>query len=224
MPNSSKIALGNERIRVAIVDDHDAIRLGFAGALTGHEIDLVASCPTVDDFVSKVAANSCQIVLLDLSLADGSLVADNVQRILRHGSQVLIYSIADKPAMVRAAIKAGAATLVQKSQSMDDLLDAIRLVASGIYVNDSETTNAIDADLEFKQATLTPREREVLSLYASGMLLKQVASTLGISNATVKEHIDRVRAKYADIGKPAANKTDLYLRAVEDGIIDEGKI
>ncbi|NDH65507.1 MAG: DNA-binding response regulator [Microbacteriaceae bacterium] len=152
------------------------------------------------------------------------MVEDNVRRVRELGCQVLIFSIADKRSLVRIAIKSGAAAIVPKSHSMDELAEAIRLVAGGVYVNNTQTTAAIDSDLEFKEAKLSPREREVLTLYASGLALKQVAFTLNIKMNTAKEHIDRVRTKYADIGRPVSSKTELLLRAIEDGLIDGSSI
>jgi DNA-binding NarL/FixJ family response regulator len=160
------------------------------------------------------------VVVLDLSLADGSLVPDNVSRLLNRGCNVVIFSVGDKQTLVRAALKAGAATVVPKSASLSELANSIRMVANGVYVNNTQTTAAIDSDLEFKDAKLSPREREVLSLYASGMPLKQVAFTLGIANGTAKDYIDRVRTKFADIGRPITNKTEMVLRALEEGLID----
>jgi DNA-binding NarL/FixJ family response regulator len=216
--------LSDEMVTVAIVDDHDAIRLGFKGACEGYNFELKASASTVSELLEALASTVPQVIVLDLSLADGSAVEDNVQRVLATGAQVLIYSIADKRSLVRAAIKAGAAAIVPKAQSMDELANAIRLVAAGIYVNNTQTTAAIDSDVEFKEAKLSPREREVLTLYASGMALKQVAFALNIKMNTAKEHIDRVRSKYADIGRPVSSKTELLLRAIEDGLIDESSI
>ena len=216
--------LADEPVTVAIVDDHDAIRLGFKGACDGYNFDLQASASSVSELLETLDQKVPQVVVLDLSLADGSAVEENVQRVLATGAQVLIYSIADKRGLVRAAIKAGAAAIVPKAQSMDELANAIRLVAHGIYVNNTQTTAAIDSDVEFKEAKLSPREREVLTLYASGMALKQVAFALNIKMNTAKEHIDRVRTKYADIGRPVSSKTELLLRAIEDGLIDESSI
>ena len=216
--------LSDEMVTVAIVDDHDAIRLGFKGACEGYNFELKASASTVSELLEALASTVPQVIVLDLSLADGSAVEDNVQRVLATGAQVLIYSIADKRSLVRAAIKTGAAAIVPKAQSMDELANAIRLVAAGIYVNNTQTTAAIDSDVEFKEAKLSPREREVLTLYASGMALKQVAFALNIKMNTAKEHIDRVRSKYADIGRPVSSKTELLLRAIEDGLIDESSI
>jgi DNA-binding NarL/FixJ family response regulator len=138
--------LSDEMVTVAIVDDHDAIRLGFKGACEGYNFELKASASTVSELLEALASTVPQVIVLDLSLADGSAVEDNVQRVLATGAQVLIYSIADKRSLVRAAIKAGAAAIVPKAQSMDELANAIRLVAAGIYVNNTQTTAAIDSD------------------------------------------------------------------------------
>jgi DNA-binding NarL/FixJ family response regulator len=102
---------------------------------------------------------------------------------------------------------------------MSELAEAIRLAAKGVIINNPETSAMIDADLLFKEAKLSAREREVLSLYASGMSLKQVAYELQIKQSSAKEHIDRVRVKYARLGREAATKVDLFKRAVEDGIL-----
>lgn len=216
--------LADELVTVAIVDDHDAIRLGLKGACDGYNFELQASASAVSELLETLGDKVPQVVVLDLSLADGSAVEENVQRLLATGTQVLIYSIADKRGLVRSAIKAGAAAIVPKAQSMDELANTIRLVAAGVYVNNTQTTAAIDSDVEFKEAKLSPREREVLTLYASGMALKQVAFALNIKMNTAKEHIDRVRSKYADIGRPVSSKTELLLRAIEDGLMDESSI
>jgi DNA-binding NarL/FixJ family response regulator len=185
---------------------------------------LMASTESVDKALSQLGDSSADVAVLDLSLADGSSVEENVQNLLSRGLSVLVFSIADKAQLVRRALRAGAAALVPKSHSMTELVEAIRMVASGMLVNNLQTTAAIESDQEFTKANLSPREQEVLSLYASGLALKQVAFSLKITVSTAKEHIDRVRTKYANIGRPAVNKTELLLRAIEDGLIEEGNL
>jgi DNA-binding NarL/FixJ family response regulator len=210
-----------QEICVAIVDDHDAVRFGLKGACEEAGFTFCGGAGTVAELLAVRNPLQCDVVVLDLSLADGSAVENNVRSIIEGGAQVLVFSIADKAALVSAALRAGAAGVVKKSQSMAELMSNIRLVANGVYVNSPEAAAAIDADSNFKeQANLSPRERQVLALYASGFALKQVAFELGVSYSTVKEHIDRVRSKYSSIGRPAGTKTELYLRAVEDGLID----
>lgn len=213
-----------KQICVAVVDDHDAIRFAFKAACVEYGFDFCASAGSVNELLQANPNMRCDVVVMDLSLADGSIVAENVTKLLKTGAQVVVFSIADKQNLVRAALKAGAATLVPKAQSMDDLAAAIRLVSAGVYVNTLQTAAAIDSDTEFKDAALSPREREVLSLYASGFALKQVATELEIKISTAKEHIDRVRTKYSTVGRPASTKTELLVRAIEDGILEEDSL
>lgn len=207
------------QVKVAIVDDHEAVRLGFAEGCRARSLNIVASSPTVDELIESLGSNDCDVVVMDLSLDDGSSVTDNVEKLIETGSAVLIFSIADKPVLMRAALRAGALAIVPKSQPMSHLADAIKLAAEGAIINNPETSAMIDADATFKEANLSSREREVLSLYASGMSLKQVAFQLEIKQSSAKEHIDRVRVKYARLGREAGTKVDLYRRAIEDGII-----
>jgi DNA-binding NarL/FixJ family response regulator len=208
-----------ETLKVAIVDDHEAVRLGFAGTCQQSGFELVGSAATVDDLLLQISDKYCAVVIADLSLADGSLVQDNIERLVDFGAAVLIYSIADKPPLMRSALRAGATAIVSKSRPMATLIEAISLAAQGIIINNAETSALIDADRPFKEVKLSDREREVLSLYASGMSLKQVAYQLQIKPSSAKEHIDRVRVKYAKLGREAATKVDLFRRAVEDGIL-----
>ena len=103
---------------------------------------------------------------------------------------------------------------------MSELIRAIDLASQGVILNNLETVSQIDADVEFKAANLSDREAEVLALYASGMSLKQVAFTLDIKQSSAKQHIDRVRVKYAKLGREATTKIDLHRRAVEDGLLE----
>lgn len=201
-------------ITVAMVDDHEAIRLGFAGACSQRGYTLVGSAASVPELLDELTAKP-QVIVLDLSLADGSEPAQNVRALIDSGSEVVIFSIADRKSQVISALKSGAAALITKSQKMDELLDCIELVADGTVVNTTETVAAIDSDPEFK-VKLTERELEVVKLYASGMSLKQVAFELGVTNSTAKEHIDRVRGKYSKVGRPVRGKSELLIRLLED--------
>ena len=67
---------------------------------------------------------------------------------------------------------------------------------------------------------LAPRQREVLVTYAAGNeLLDVVARRLGMNTETLKTHLRRIRAKYRDVGRPAPTRRDLYVRAVQDGLL-----
>lgn len=78
---------------------------------------------------------------------------------------------------------------------------------------------ALDSDARFVSARLTPREAEILELYASGETAERVAAELFISRETVVDALKSIRAKYAEAERPVRNKVDLFRRAVEDGIL-----
>ncbi|MGO7983387.1 hypothetical protein ACC691_36665, partial [Rhizobium johnstonii] len=101
----------------------------------------------------------CDVVVLDLSLGDGSSVTANVKAAQATGAAVLVHSIADRVAAVREALAAGAAGVVPKSAPMKTVIAAIAQVARGEALNNREWASAIDADADFAKAQLGPRER-----------------------------------------------------------------
>lgn len=209
--------------RVALIDDHESVRLGLEAACARDGSQTVVfSGSTVDSYLewrSAGAEASADVVVLDLTLGDGTTVTENVTSLVADGASVVIHSVADRPAAVREALAAGAAGVVSKSSALDDVLDAIRTVAQGEALNNVEWASAVDGDRDFADAQLSTREREVLRLYATGLPLKAVAERLGVAYSTAKENITRIRVKYVEVGRPAPTKVDLLRRAMEDGIV-----
>ncbi|MGM7679754.1 response regulator [Microbacterium sp. A94] len=209
--------------RVALIDDHESVRLGLELACErGGAQSVVFSGSTVGSYLEwrkSARAASADVVVLDLTLGDGTTVTENVTALVSDGASVVIHSVADRPAAVREALAAGAAGVVSKSSSLDDVLDAISTVARGDALNNVEWASAVEGDREFADAQLAAREREVLRLYATGLPLKVVAERLGVAYSTAKENINRVRVKYVEVGRPARTKIDLLHRAMEDGIV-----
>jgi two-component system, NarL family, uhpT operon response regulator UhpA len=206
-------------VRVAVVDDHESVRLGLKAAFLDDGYDFVLAAATVDDLLAGLSGREVDVVVLDLSLGDGSTVTDNVKRVQGIGAAVLVHSIADRVASVREALAAGAAGVIPKSSATKTVLQAAATVARGEVLNNLEWATAIDADRDFSKAQLGRREREILHLYASGLPLKLAAEQLGIGYSTAREYLDRIRVKYVEVGRPAPTKVDLLRRAVEDGIL-----
>ncbi len=207
---------------VALIDDHESVRLGLEAACGRDGQTVVFSGSTVASYLDwrgSTGAASADVVVLDLTLGDGTTVTENVSSLVADGASVVIHSVADRPAAVREALAAGAAGVVSKSSALDDVLDAIRTVANGEALNNVEWASAVDGDREFADAQLSTREREVLRLYATGLPLKAVADRLGVAYSTAKENITRIRVKYVEVGRPAPTKVDLLRRAMEDGIV-----
>jgi DNA-binding NarL/FixJ family response regulator len=206
-------------VRVSVVDDHESVRLGLKAACTDAGFEFIVAAASVDELISQLAGRECDVVVLDLSLGDGSTVTENVKRVQAVGSAVLIHSIADRVASVREALAAGAAGVIPKSSATKTVISAVETVARGDVLNNLEWATAIDADSDFAKAQLGRREREILHLYASGFPLKLAAQQLGIGYSTAREYLDRIRVKYVEVGRPAPTKVDLLRRAVEDGIL-----
>jgi two-component system, NarL family, uhpT operon response regulator UhpA len=206
-------------VRVSVVDDHESVRLGLKTACIDAGYEFILAAASVDEFVANLSGRECDVVVLDLSLGDGSTVTENVKRVQAAGCAVLVHSIADRVASVREALAAGAAGVIPKSSATKAVIAAIAVVARGEVLNNLEWASAIDADSDFAKAQLGRREREILHLYASGLPLKRAAEQLGIGYSTAREYLDRIRAKYVEVGRPAPTKVDLLRRAVEDGIL-----
>lgn len=221
--SASADRLSEATVRVAIVDDHESVLLGLRAACLEAGYEVVAVGLTVPDLLRALGTRPSDVVVLDLSIGDGLSVTHNVEAALRTGASVLVHSIADRTASVREALAAGAAGVIPKSASTSTVIAAIATVAAGGVLNNLEWASAIDADAEFSRARLTARERDVLHLYAVGLPLKLVAAELGIATPTAREYLDRVRAKYVQVGRPAPTKVDLLKRAVEDGILALGE-
>lgn len=205
-------------IRLAHVDDHETVRLGFASLVADEpDIEIVAAGSTVADILPGL--HDADLVILDVRLSDGSTVAHNLGLLLERDARVLAFTAADSATEVREASRAGVLGIVRKSESRRVILDAVRRAARGETIVTTEWAAALDSDPDLASAKLSPKEQEVLALYASGDKSTTVAARAGLSTSTVTEYIRRIRTKYALVGRPAQTKIDLYKRAVEDRLL-----
>lgn len=219
--------------RIALVDDHEIVARGFAELFSTFDAVSVAMyASTVDElldavenrrrFASSTGSRDVRLdlVILDLILADGSDPAANVRRLrAKTGAEVLALVGTDDALLVRSAALAGALGVVRKSDRAAVLRRAVVRAAARKPVATTEWKAALDPDSAQKNAALSSRERQVLSLYASGSKTQRVASMTGLSESTVVDYIRRVRSKYDRVGRPARTKVELYQRAIEDGIL-----
>lgn len=199
-----------------MVDDHqftiDGLQVRLADCA---DIDLVAHASTVADLFAEPAA--LDLVVLDLRLRDGSSPTGNVEAIRQRGVPVLVLTSGEDPYLVREAARAGVLGVIRKSRSPEEIVDAIRAAVRGEVVPTTDWAAAIDGDPEIDLVDLSPQHRKVLELYAAGETATRVASDLKISRETVNDYLRRIRTKYADAGRPAPTKSELYKRALEDG-------
>ncbi|WP_430868136.1 response regulator transcription factor [Demequina aurantiaca] len=204
---------------IALVEDHALIALGFRDLIaTADDLRLVGMVETVAELDGL--GESVELVVLDLRLADGSMPEDNVRAVHARGAHVLVYTGAEDRRMIQSAARSGALGLIRKSADPETLLDAIRTAAHGREVFGVDWAAAIDSDTQLPDAKLSAREQEILSLYASGETATSVASIAQLSRDTVADYVSRIRRKYANVGRPATTRIDLYKRALEDGLLE----
>lgn len=204
-------------VSLAIIDDHELVREGLR-ALLAAQSDGRARVLYCGASVEEAAEAMVEVALLDVDLGPRSSdVATNCRTLTSAGIGVLLISAFDDPAAIRAGLVAGALGFVPKRVSYEELSAAVDAVAADeIYLSVGLAGLLASAQ---DSPELSPREHDALRLYASGLTLAAVAGQMGISPHTAKEYLDRVRAKYRQVGRPVRTRTDLYAEASRDGLL-----
>lgn len=205
-------------LRIGIVEDHESQIYGLKAILAEtDDLHLVADGATVPELLGRT--RDLDLVVLDLRLGDGSTPKENVERLRAAGIESLVVTSAEEPYLVQSAAQAGVLGVLRKSAKADELTEAIRCAASGRQWTTMDWAAAIDLDEGFVEVGLTPKQQEVLRLYAAGEAAARVARLTGITVNGVNEHLKAIRKKYAEAGLTANTKVELYQRALEDGIV-----
>ncbi|MFH1794111.1 MAG: response regulator transcription factor [Pseudomonadota bacterium] len=190
-------------VRFMIADDHPLFRGALKQALAG-----IGGEPEIleaGDFEtarSIVAANDdLDLILLDLAMPGVSGLSGLVTlRGIQAGVPVVIVSAHDDPETIRRALSLGASGFISKSSSMEHIREAIGTVLAGGIWSPSDIDLGVEADPEISDLiqrlqSLTPQQSRVLSMLAEGLLNKQIAYELGVSEATIKAHVSAVLQK-----------------------------
>lgn len=205
-------------MRVGVIDDHPAVLLGVTAILNASpDLHVVATAASAIELLDM--DQRFDLILLDLALTDGSTPSWNVKQLEKTGALILAYTSADQSALIREASRAGVVGMIRKTAASSELVSAVTSAGRGEIIATAQWASALDSDQHFVNAHLSPRESEVLALYAAGETAERVATELFISRETVLDHIRRIRAKYARADRPAPTKVDLFRRAIEDGLI-----
>lgn len=197
---------GPRPVRVVVVDDHPMWRDGVRADL---ERDggflVVGQAGTVAEAVAVVARHRPELVLMDLSLPDGSGSEATAQVLARlPATRVLVLSASGEQADVLAAVTAGASGYLLKSATSAVLLDAARQVVAGEPVFSPSLAALVLG--EFRRVAaggaalpegtgLTERETEILRHVAKGYAYREIAERLVISVRTVQNHVQSILRK-----------------------------
>jgi DNA-binding NarL/FixJ family response regulator len=203
-------------IRIALVDDQAIVRAGLARILSPEEgFEVVAECVDGRQAVQELPALHPEVVLVDLRMPAGDRIAAVEElRAVDNPPVVLVLTTFAEDEVLWAAIEAGAAGLVLKDSSAEDLIAAVRALGrGGAWFDPAVAPRLLDRCRRVvapvaRDATrlelLTEREHDVLRLMARGGTNAEIAAGLYVAEATVKTHVGRIFAKLGVRDRPGA--------------------
>ena len=192
---------------VIIADDHplfrDALKQTLGSALPGASITEAGSVEKLFEALHQNA--NTDLVLLDLKMpGEGAASLSGLTGLMYLRSQhpgipVVIVSASDNPSMIRRCLNLGASGFISKSLPVDQIRTAVKTILDGGIWFPDEVQACGDGDelgeLSARLATLTPQQVRVLSMLGQGLLNKQIAFELSVSEATVKAHVSAILQK-----------------------------
>ena len=210
-------------IRVFLVDDHRVVRSGVSAYLEQIEdIEVIGEASDGRQALDRIAVlepggNLPDVVLMDLLMPgmDG-ITATRQIRSRWPAIEVVAMTSFVEEAMVRGALEAGAAGYLLKDADADQVAQAIRAALAGQMHLDPVVARLLADSLRAPHRpgqSLTPREREVLTLVAEGASNRQIAQTLVVSERTARTHVSAILAKLGLV-----SRTQAALWAVREGL------
>lgn len=189
-------------IHVVIADDHELIRNGFAGLVSGEsDMELLGAAQTAQELIDLLREKTPDVVVLDIGLPDrnGLDVLRDI-RATHTAVRILILSMHPEERYAQRAITAGASGYLTKDAASDELIAAIRRVyARGYYVSEA-LAGELMCDLGHRDAvpphtTLSNREYELLLLIGEGRTIREAAEWLHLSINTIHSYRRRLMQK-----------------------------
>ena len=212
------------RRRIIIVDDHPLFRAALRQTLTGGDPSIVIEEAGDLAGVNKAleADRDCDLVLLDLNMPgvrgfSGLLLL----RAQYPDVPVMIISAVEDASVIRRAFELGAAGYLHKSVGTHEIRRAIETVLAGeIFVPEGIDLSIEDGNSALMQrlATLTPQQVRVLMMLSDGLMNKQIAYELSISEATVKAHVSAILQK---LDVDSRTQAVIAASKIEEGQFDQ---
>jgi two-component system, NarL family, nitrate/nitrite response regulator NarL len=208
-------------VRVAVIEDldvvMDGVRAWIAADPAGRAV-LVADGESVEA-VRHAAGWPPDVAVLDLEL-DGTMITDQVAEFSDAGIRVVVFSVHVRPLIVQAVMAAGASAFLDKKTEREHFVDTIVAAAQ-----DRPFVTPSMAGAMLQGVRLSDRERQALQHLFQGMDYASIARRMkkptgeAISPLTVKQYVERARAKFAAAGRPCRSNFALLARCIEDGLI-----
>ncbi|MFI9574094.1 response regulator [Microbispora rosea] len=214
-------------VRILLADDQPLVRSGLRVLIADHpDLDVVGEAATGSEAVRLVGELGPDVVVMDIRMP-GMDGIEATRRITAGAAttRVLVLTTFDEDDHVYGALRAGASGFVVKDMALDDILAAIRVVATGDALIAPSVTRRLIADFVRRPGTapersprpiegITEREREVLTLVGRGRSNTEIAQDLFITVATAKSHVSRLLTKLG-----ARDRVQLVISAYEMGLV-----
>ena len=217
-------------ISVLLADDQALVRGGFKLILDAQDdIEVVAEASNGRQAIEEATRFHPDVVLMDVRMpeldgisATRTIVAEGL------AARVLVLTTFDEDRIVYDAMKAGASGFLLKTAPPNQLVDAVRTIASGEALLAPSVTRRLVEDFVRRPppgeekperlASLTEREQEVLTLIARGLSNGEIAAKLFLSGATVKTHVNRILSKLE-----LRDRVQAVVAAYETGLVRPGE-
>lgn len=213
MPDSAQVD-NTGKIRVMLADDHPVVCLGLATMIDSQEdMTVVAQAPNGREAVRLFMEHLPDVTLIDLRMPEMSGVAAIKEiRATHPGACFIVLTTYQGDEDIHKAMSAGAQGYMLKGMPHEDLLNAIRRVHAGSQF----LPPAVRESLARRppSSELSPRELQILELIVKGMSNKQIADRLGITEGTVKWHVNAILGRMA-----VSDRTQAAVAALERGIV-----
>ncbi|MGZ4633338.1 MAG: response regulator [Actinomycetes bacterium] len=215
----------DEPITVMLVDDHAIVRSGLRAYLTTEPgVDVVGEASDGLEALARIEALARgqgvpDVVLMDMQMPklDG---VETTRRIKASWPEIDVIAVTSfiEEARIRAALEAGATGYLLKDADASDVADAIRAAVAGEVRLDPAVAAALAQSLRTPPSSaesLTPREREVITLVAEGRTNREIGRRLGVAERTARTHVSNILAKLG-----LASRTQAAMWAVREGLVD----
>ncbi len=217
-------------IRIMLIDDHTLVRAGLRLLINGQEdMTVVSESDQIDSVLEAAARDQPDVVLLDLTLSGGPSLSIIGKLTQDTSARILVLTMHDDQAYVRAALSEGATGYVVKTVPEEVLLDAIRAVSKGrLFVDLDDSARTAELFPLFAHpphgvkgaslSKLTSREIEVLRLLGHGHTNLEIAIQLELSPKTVATYRARIVEKVG-----LRSTADFVKFALDTGLIAPGR-